>query len=160
MCDKKTLIIGPLSFIVAMTIAVPVATFLDAALTDAQRTVVIADPLKIEPGQGSGTSGADNSRRTNFGFPYDHTEPIKFLSKPKALYTDLARKKDVQGTVRLKVVLLASGTVGAITPVTTLPYGLTEQAVDAARQIKFTPKVVEGRPTSIVVTVDYDFRLF
>ena len=160
MSDKKNAIVGPLVFIAAITIAVPVARFFDAALTDARRTVVIPDSLKIGPGQGSGSSGTDTSKRTNSGFPYDHTEPIKFLSKPEAQYTELARENDVQGTVRLEVVLLASGTVGGIKPVTTLPYGLTEQAIQAARKIKFIPKVLQGRPSSVIVTIDYDFHIY
>jgi TonB family protein len=78
---------------------------------------------------------------------------------PRAEFTEAARSTNVQGNVRLKVVLLATGQIGAITPITKLPYGLTEQAIAAARQITFKPKMVNGVAMSVVVTVDYLFSL-
>lgn len=86
--------------------------------------------------------------------------PLRVTFQPKALYTDVARENNVQGAVRLKITLLANGTVGNITPVTSLPDGLTEQAIAAARQIKFEPKMVGGEPVSVVVTREYVFTIY
>jgi TonB family protein len=102
-------------------------------------------------GYGSGVSTSGSARRA---------DELLILSKPKALYTDAARVNDVEGSVRLKVTLLASGEVGSIVPVTTLPHGLTEQAVAAARQIKFEPKKLDGVPVSTTVTIDYSFEIY
>jgi TonB family protein len=88
------------------------------------------------------------------------TERFKITSKPKATYTEDARTNNVEGAVRLKVTLLASGQVGAIRPVSELPFGLTEQAVAAARNIKFQPKRVNGVPQSVIVTIEYNFNLY
>jgi TonB family protein len=88
------------------------------------------------------------------------TTPLQIISKPKATYTDAARTNNVQGSVRLKITLLASGAVGSITPVTRLPHGLTEQAIAAARQIRFKPKMINGVPQSVVVTFDYGFNIY
>ncbi|MEP7212111.1 MAG: TonB family protein [Acidobacteriota bacterium] len=88
------------------------------------------------------------------------TEPLKILFKPKGTYTDEARTNNVQGTVRLKITLLASGAIGSITPVTRLPHGLTEQAIAAARQIKFEPAKVNGVAVSKIVTFDYGFNIY
>jgi len=88
------------------------------------------------------------------------TVNYRILAKPKATYTDAARTNNVQGNVRLKVTLLASGQVGSITPVTRLPHGLTEQAIAAARQIRFEPKKVNGVPVTINVTIDYGFTMY
>ncbi|MGQ0541595.1 MAG: energy transducer TonB, partial [Blastocatellia bacterium] len=88
------------------------------------------------------------------------TSPYRIISKPKATYTDAARTANVQGNVRLKITLLASGQVGSITPVSRLPHGLTEQAIAAARQIRFEPKKVNGVATSVVVTFDYGFNIY
>ena len=82
------------------------------------------------------------------------------VHKPRARYTDAARSNEVQGTVRLKVTLLASGTVGTITPITTLPHGLTEQAIYAARRIVFIPKKVKEVNVSVIVTFDYNFSIY
>jgi TonB family protein len=85
---------------------------------------------------------------------------LKILAKPRASYTDEARAQNVQGTVRLKVTLLASGGIGGITPLTRLPYGLTEQAIAAARQIRFDPKKVNGQPQSVSMTFEYNFSIY
>jgi TonB family protein len=92
--------------------------------------------------------------------PTKATKAVFIFSKPRATYTDVARENNVEGTVLLKVTLLASGRVGSITPVRELPFGLTEQAIAAARQIKFKPKTVNGIPVSTIVTIEYGFRIY
>lgn len=88
------------------------------------------------------------------------TAPYRVTFQPKARYTDEARQENVQGAVRLKITLLANGDVGRIVPVTELPHGLTEMAIAAARQIKFEPKMVNGKPVSVVVTREYTFTIY
>ena len=88
------------------------------------------------------------------------TSPLRIISKPRATYTDAARTNAVTGSVLLKVTLLASGQVGSITPVKRLPHGLTEQAIAAARQIRFEPKKVNGVPVSSIITLDYGFTIY
>jgi hypothetical protein len=58
------------------------------------------------------------------------------------------------------MVLAADGTVRDITPLSTLPDGLTEQAVAAARDIEFTPAWKDGRAVSQYVTVEYNFNIY
>lgn len=88
------------------------------------------------------------------------SSPLKIISKPRAYYTDLARQNYVQGTIRLRVVFLADGTVGNITPVNNLPDGLTEQAIIAAKQIKFEPMIKNGRATTVIKKVQYNFAIY
>jgi TonB family protein len=116
-------------------------------------------------GSGSGDGDGDGSGSGSGGGPPPTTRsavttPLQILSKPKATYTDAARTNNVQGSVRLKITLLASGQVGSITPVTRLPHGLTEQAIAAARQIRFKPKMINGVAQSVVVTFDYGFNIY
>lgn len=119
-------------------------------------------------GSGSGSgNGPGNGDGTGVGGDREPppvravvTSPYRIISKPKATYTDAARTANVQGNVRLKITLLASGQVGSITPVSRLPHGLTEQAIAAARQIRFEPKKVNGVATSVVVTFDYGFNIY
>src|SRR4029079_8167763 len=59
--------------------------------------------------------------------------------------------------VTLKVTFLATGRIGDVTSITKLPYGLTEQAVGAARLIKFEPRKINGVPASTVSIVLYNF---
>jgi TonB family protein len=115
----------------------------------------------IGDGDGDGTGpGGRGSLGAPPPKPVGVTSPVKILSKPQAKYNDAGRTNGVQGSVRLKVTLLASGEVGTITPVTRLPHGLTEQAIAAARQLKFEPKKVNGVPVSTIVTIDYSFSIY
>ncbi|HJR07389.1 MAG TPA: energy transducer TonB, partial [Pyrinomonadaceae bacterium] len=76
------------------------------------------------------------------------------------LYTEEARKNQVTGTVRLRLILGASGSVSGITPLTRLPDGLTEKAIEAARRIAFTPAEKDGRKVSQYVTIEYNFNIY
>lgn len=116
-------------------------------------------------GYGGGTGdGNGDGTGSGSGGPPPKVKPVtqnyRIIARPKATYTDEARQKNIQGAVRLKITLLASGQIGPITPVTRLPYGLTEQAIAAARRIQFEPKKVNGVPQSIVITYDYTFTIY
>ena len=86
--------------------------------------------------------------------------PVRIIAKPKAPYTDAARQNNVQGRVTLKITFLASGQVGSVTAVTRLPYGLTENAIAAAKQIRFEPKKVNGVPVTTTMTFQYGFNIY
>lgn len=82
------------------------------------------------------------------------------ISKPAPIFTEEARKNDVEGVVRIQLVLASNGQVTNIRAVTTLPYGLTEQAIEAARQIRFKPAMKDGHPVSQYATIDYSFNIY
>src|SRR5688572_5505333 len=115
-------------------------------------------------GSGDGDGNGDGRGSGSGGGPppavVKVTTPLRIVSKPKPPYTDAARTNQVTGTVILKVTLLGSGQVGGITPVRRLPDGLTEQAIAAARLIKFEPKKVNGVPISVSVNVEYNFSIY
>jgi TonB family protein len=110
-------------------------------------------------GSGSGLGSGGGSGNDSF-VPVDETGKLTIKSKPAAKYTDAARENNIEGSVRLKVTLLPSGEVGSISVVNGLPDGLTEQAIAAARKIKFEPKRIDGRPVSTTVTIDYSFDIY
>ncbi|HEY0426617.1 MAG TPA: TonB family protein [Pyrinomonadaceae bacterium] len=85
---------------------------------------------------------------------------IVIVHKPFARYTDAARDSDIQGTVILKVTFLASGGVGSISAVSTLPYGLTEQAIAAAKKIVFLPPKRNKIAYSVTKAVSYSFTIY
>lgn len=80
-------------------------------------------------------------------------------AKPEADYTREARRAGVQGNVILKVLLLADGKLDRVRVVRRLPYGLTENAIRAACEIKFKPAMKAGKEVSQWITVEYAFRL-
>lgn len=89
----------------------------------------------------------------------DVTTKAVIHAKPEPAYTDRARDNGTSGTVRLRVVLAADGSVKDILVLRRLPDGLTERAVEAARRIKFTPATIDGRPVSQYVVLEYMFRV-
>jgi protein TonB len=82
------------------------------------------------------------------------------LAKPEPQYTEEARKTGVTGTVVLRVVFSRTGEVTNIRALATLPLGLTEKAIAAARQIRFRPAMREGRPVNVVMQLEYNFNLY
>ena len=84
----------------------------------------------------------------------------QILDTPRAPYTFQARENEVQGIVSLQVELKANGTIGEVTPLSTLPHGLTEQAISSARRLRFRPKTIDGVPVDVTVTVSYRFSLY
>ena len=88
------------------------------------------------------------------------SQPLKILAKPKAQYTDAARTNQVQGNVTLRVTFLASGGIGSIRTVKGLPHGLTEQAIAAARAMRFEPEKVNGVPRTTTRPVTYAFNIY
>jgi len=100
----------------------------------------------------------------------DETKVVTFTSKevetkaqitekPDPLYTREARRVGVQGIVVLRVLLLGDGKLERIRVVRRLPFGLTENAIRAACEIKFKPAMKEGKPVAQWVTLEYGFRL-
>lgn len=95
--------------------------------------------------------------RTVFGAGEVNTR-ARLLESPAATYPAEARAAGASGEVRLRLVLAADGTVKYIFPMKSLKYGLTEAAMEAARQIKFTPAIRDGQPASQFATLAYEFK--
>ena len=60
----------------------------------------------------------------------------------------------------LRVVFSASGEVTSIRAVKSLPGGLTEKAIAAARQIRFVPAMKDGQPVPCYMQLEYNFNLY
>jgi protein TonB len=136
-------------------------------------------PCGISTLEGSGTSGSKRSELAeNNGLAIDPaptqtknfdekpkvyptgTKPLQITSKPRALYTELATKNCIQGTIILKITFFSNGQVGKIKVVKGLPFGLSEQAVEAAKRIKFEPAMKSGKPINVTEKVKYPFTIY
>ncbi len=113
-------------------------------------------------GEGDGTGGGGGNLvvKTKTPAPIGPSEGVKILSKPRANYTDLARQNQVQGKVTLRVTFSANGSIGAIAVISGLGNGLTEQAIAAARGIRFEPAKRGGVPYSVTKPVEYSFTIY
>ncbi len=87
------------------------------------------------------------------------TKMAVIKSKPRPDYTKEARQNRTEGTVTLKCLLSSSGKVTNVMVVQGLPDGLTEEAIKAARKIKFQPAMKDGRVVSLWVQINYEFEL-
>jgi TonB family protein len=86
------------------------------------------------------------------------TTKANILSKPEPLYTDRALNSGITGTVRLRMLLSFDGRVRQIHVMKGLGGGLTETAINAARAIRFSPAMKDGRPVSQFVIIEYNFN--
>lgn len=84
----------------------------------------------------------------------------RLIAKPDPVYTEAAKLAQITGTVVLKVVFSSTGEVTNIRVVSGLPYGLTEQSIDAAKGIKFVPATKDGKPVSTWMQLEYIFNLY
>ena len=126
----------------------------------------------VGPGRGGNTGGGD--MRAGGGGPggggggdysrifqgRDVTTKARLLSKPEPQYTEEARKNQITGTVVLKVVFASSGQITNIQTMRGLPYGLTEKAIAAARNIRFEPATKDGHKVSMWMQLEYNFNLY
>ena len=111
-------------------------------------------------GIGSGTQTVPPEKSSTTATPDKPTAGVKILSKPRANYTNFARFYEMSGKVTLRVVFSANGTIGTITPILKLPFGLTEQAILAARGLRFEPAMKAGVPYSVIKPVEYTFTIY
>ncbi len=89
------------------------------------------------------------------------TQKARIISKPEPpLYTEAARKFAVSGTISMRLILMVSGEVGGITIIKRLPHGLTQKAIEAAKQTKFEPAMKDGRLVSQYVQMEYNFNIY
>jgi TonB family protein len=110
--------------------------------------------------QGGGGSGKHDEDYSRVFTSREVTRKAIITAKPEPGFTEEARKNNVTGTVRLRAVLSASGSVQGISVVKGLPDGLTERAIAAAKQIRFTPAEKDGRAVSQYVTLEYNFNIY
>ena len=85
---------------------------------------------------------------------------VVLLMRPEPTYTEKARAHGIVGTVVLKCVFSANGSVVNLGVVSDLPDGLTEQAIAAAKQIKFIPAAKGDKFVSMWMQLEYNFNLY
>jgi len=81
---------------------------------------------------------------------------------PDPSYNDLARKKKVNGSCILNVLISESGQPRQIRPMKLLGYGLDERAFDIIKTWKFRPATLkrDGTPVAVIVAVEVTFRIY
>lgn len=88
------------------------------------------------------------------------TTPARISARPEPRYTKAARAGGVSGTVRLRLILAADGSVSHIEALDRLPYGLTRESIRAACKIRFQPAMKDGQAVAQQVMVMYGFQIY
>jgi protein TonB len=80
------------------------------------------------------------------------------VERVKPEYPLLAVRAQVQGVVILEAIVDREGRVDAVRVLRSIPM-LERAAIDAVRQWRFSPLLLNGKPERFVLTVTVSFRL-
>lgn len=83
------------------------------------------------------------------------TAPVK-IAGPAPVYPALARSAGIRGVVILEATIGLDGDVSAVRVLRSVPL-LDEAAMDAVRQWRFAPALLNGEPVAVVMTVTINF---
>jgi tetratricopeptide (TPR) repeat protein len=111
--------------------------------------------LRVYQAGGPNAAGVDKVYKGK-----DVTSKVRITSKPEPSYTEAARQELVEGTVVLRAVFSADGSIKHILILQALPNGLTERSIAAAKRIKFIPATLDGHSVSMMLQLEYNFHLY
>lgn len=74
-------------------------------------------------------------------------------------YPEIARKARIEGVVILEAIIAKDGSVKNVRVLKNLPFQLTEAAVRAVQQWRYTPSALNGKPVEVKMTVTVNFKL-
>ncbi len=88
--------------------------------------------------------------------PEVNDSPLTIISKPRPI--SKIYHGCMQGVIRLRITFLATSEIGKISPVSSKPGGLTDEAIEAALKIKFVPAVKNGKRITVTKVLEYRFQ--
>jgi len=121
---------------------------LDAELNAMAVNTRFANDLPASPGSLRGPRG----NRSNVTYPVP-------IYRPEPEYSEEARKNGLEGTVILHAEVDLDGLPHNIKVVRALGMGLDEKAIEAVSQWRFRPGAKDGKPDTVAVTIEVNFRL-
>ena len=88
----------------------------------------------------------------------DVTRP-EIISSTKPVYTELARRARVSGTVIVESIINEQGDVVNVRVLKGQPLGLDQAAVDAIKTWKFKPAMKAGKPVKVYYVLTVNFQV-
>jgi TonB family protein len=85
-------------------------------------------------------------------------EAAKLISNPSPVYPSLAREKQIQGDVLLHAIIGMDGGVKHLSVISGDP-SLTQASLDAVRQWRYQPTLLNGDPVEVDTTIKVTFSL-
>jgi TonB family protein len=108
--------------------------------------------VKVEYAKEESKSDTANSERK-----ISYSRPTIILRKPSPQRTAAALNRGERGVVRVRVSFQADGSISKIVAVSRLDYEINHEVARAAKNIKFLPAQVDGKPVEGIFTVEYKF---
>jgi protein TonB len=132
-------------------------TALPGAINGQSASDAIGDGSPLGAGDRPGGSGFGGEGV--FSGPGVTTPTLILQIKPR--YTADAMRMRIQGTVLVECVVMADGTVGDARVIRSLDprFGLDEEALIAAKQWRFRPGTLNGKPVPVVVSIELMFSV-
>jgi protein TonB len=87
-----------------------------------------------------------------------NVQAAKIINRPTPVYPPLARQTRISGTVRLHAIIGKDGTVQQLEVLSGHPL-LQQAAMDAVRQWRYQPTLLNGEPVDVDTTIDVIFSL-
>jgi len=113
------------------------------------------------PGAPAQSAGSTATQDNANALTVKEVERRPFIAmRPEPRYTEEARQHRTVGSVLVKAVFTADGTITNVQVASGLPYGLTEKALEALQKIRFIPAMKNGKLVSTWMQLEYNFNLY
>ncbi len=119
-------------------------TFLNGEPVEVATTVTVNFALNEQGQEMAAVPGSQQGRRL-----VNHVQPE---------YPPLARQARIQGSVKFEARIAADGALKSLRVISGHPQ-LVQAAMDAVRQWKYEPLVIDGQPVEVVTDIDVNFTL-
>ena len=87
-----------------------------------------------------------------------NVQAAKIIKRVQPVYPPLARQTRIQGTVRLHVIIAKDGTIKQLEITSGHPL-LQQASLDAVKQWRYQPTLLNGKPVEVDTTIDVIFTL-
>jgi len=87
-----------------------------------------------------------------------NVQQAKLIYGPKPVYPPLAKQARIQGVVRLTAVIGTDGTIQNLQVVSGHPL-LIPAALEAVKQWRYQPTLLNGEPVEVITQIDVNFTL-
>ena len=87
-----------------------------------------------------------------------NVQQAKLLNQPRPAYPPLAKQARIQGVVRLNAIISKDGTIQNLSVISGHPL-LVPSAMEAVKQWRYAPTLLNGEPVEVVTQIDVNFTL-
>jgi len=87
-----------------------------------------------------------------------NVQQARIITQIRPVYPPLARQARISGVVRLQAIIAKDGTIQELQVISGHPL-LVQAALDAVKQWRYQPTLLNGEPVEVVTTIDVVFNL-